>query len=667
MRRINRVSTAVLAAGLCLGAILQPAGIARADGSAPLPISSFFQMAVDVAHGHIFVSQGSVTHDTILVTNLSGRKVATIPNQHGVMGIALSPDGRTLYAALSSSDAVSAISTTTLKPIATYPLGTGDSPQDVAVQSGDVWVSYNTDTAGAAAIGDIDLTAAAPAFQAQSGMGSWVSVPELAADPKDSGTLVAVETGMTSGDLATYNTAVSPVAVMAHTGYPGNCENPGDVAVVPGGSSFILACGSQQADGVYSTADASLKGSYPASLYPDAVALDSSGDVAVGGSAPNNGGTYAPDVYVYRKGGSTPLNAFGVNIPYNGELLSRGLAWSPDGSKLFAVVTATYVGPTTYTLETVTKPTLTRSALTISGPKSAFVTRAVTFTGDLSLTTGSVHAGTPITVRRTEAGSSQTKTITVRSGTGGHYKLTDAPPRPGRYKYTAAYAGTTTIAPATATQTVNVSKLPVALSLSAKPAPAPYDGVIRLTIHLGPTYNSRIVLIYAHDLARRAAVLLRKASIRKGGTISIRYKAAHTTVFSAKFPGDAHYAAKTVTRTVNVRVAISEHLSGYYGTSGKYYLFHSSDFLNAHAKVKPNKHGQCVMFEVQEYFQGAWQADDVFSCVKLSKGSTVAEKFGLSSADKNYPYRIRADFAHKASDRTNANNHSSWLYLKVES
>jgi|HubBroStandDraft_1064217.scaffolds.fasta_scaffold00800_20 YVTN family beta-propeller protein len=175
-------------------------------------------MAVDVAHGHIFISQGSTTQDTILVTNLSGQKVAAIPGQDGVMGIVLSPDGSTLYAALSSSDAVSAISTATLKPIATYPLGTGDSPQDVAVQSGDVWVSYNTATPGAAAIGDIDLTASSPAFQAQSVMGTWASVPDLAADPSNSGTLVAVETGMDSGDLATFNTASSPVTVLAQGG-----------------------------------------------------------------------------------------------------------------------------------------------------------------------------------------------------------------------------------------------------------------------------------------------------------------------------------------------------------------------------------------------------------------------------------------------------------------
>ncbi len=666
MRFIGKAATA-LSAGLCLNVLLLPTVASQADSSAQLPISSFYQMAVDVAHGHLFISQGNAAQNSILVTNLSGQEVATITGQDGVMGIALSPDGGTLYAALSSSDAVSAINTATLQQVATYPLASGDSPQDVATQSGKIWVSYNTGVSGAAAIGDIDLTASSPAFEAQAAMGGWASAPALAADPGNSGTLVAVDTGTDTSALASYNTAVSPAAVFSQSNVPSSCENAGDLAVVPGGSDFILACGSQGADGVYSTADLSAQGSYPASLYPDSVAIDSSGDVAVGGSAPNNGGPYAPDVYIYHQGGSTPLNELGVNIPYNGELLARGLAWSPDGSELFAVVTATYTGPTTYTLETVSQPTLTRSALTLSGPSSASVTRAVKLTGDLSLTAGSVPAGTTITVTRTEAGSSGTKTFKVTTTGGGSYNLTDTPPEPGRYTYSASYAGSAAIAPATAKHAVTVSKLAVSLRVSSKHTRVAYDSTVHLAVHLGSTYRSRTVLVYAHDLSKRRASLLRKASVGHSGSLSISYKAQHTTVFSVTFPGDAHYAAKTVKLTINVLADVSEYLSGNYGKSGKYDLFHSSDILYAHAKVAPNKHGQCIVFEVQEYVQGAWQELQTFSCVHLGSASTLVAKIGLSQADKGYPYRIRADFVHKKGDRSNADSDSAWRYLKIES
>lgn len=78
----------------------------------------------DTAHGHLFISQGSSSLNEIIVTDLSGQEFATIPDQDGVMGIALSPDGSTLYAALSADHAVSAISTATLQQTASYPIGT---------------------------------------------------------------------------------------------------------------------------------------------------------------------------------------------------------------------------------------------------------------------------------------------------------------------------------------------------------------------------------------------------------------------------------------------------------------------------------------------------------------------------------------------------------------
>ena len=101
-----------------------------------LPLTSYYQMAVDSAHDHLFFSQGSSSENSILVTDFSGNTVATITGQTGVMGITLSPDGSTLYAALGGADEVTAISTATLQQVAAYPLGTGDTPLSVAVQSG---------------------------------------------------------------------------------------------------------------------------------------------------------------------------------------------------------------------------------------------------------------------------------------------------------------------------------------------------------------------------------------------------------------------------------------------------------------------------------------------------------------------------------------------------
>jgi YVTN family beta-propeller protein len=218
------------------GLTVLPANGARADTAATLPISAYYQMVVDSTNDHLFFSQGSSTGNSILVTDFAGNTVATISGQNGVMGIAISPDGSTLYAALSGANAVSAISTSTLTETARYELPAGDAPYSVAVQSGKLWVSYDAGTTGAASIGDFDLSAATPSLEAQSAMGGWYSAPTIAADP--SGTdnvLVALQDGLSPSAAASYDTSQDPVTVRATaaaglSSSAGTCSNAMDLA-----------------------------------------------------------------------------------------------------------------------------------------------------------------------------------------------------------------------------------------------------------------------------------------------------------------------------------------------------------------------------------------------------------------------------------------------------
>ena len=81
----NRIKPLLLAAagmiaplGLLSVGSVQPA---LAASPASLPIASYYQMAVDAAHGHIFISQGSSGQNGILVTDLTGQVVTTITGQ----------------------------------------------------------------------------------------------------------------------------------------------------------------------------------------------------------------------------------------------------------------------------------------------------------------------------------------------------------------------------------------------------------------------------------------------------------------------------------------------------------------------------------------------------------------------------------------------------------
>jgi hypothetical protein len=549
--------------GLGFGAVgLLPVGIAHADSTTPLQITSFYQIVADPAHSHLFISQGSSSQNQIVVTDLSGKQVATIAGQNGVEGIALSPDGKTLYAALGASHSVTAISTATLTQTASYSMGNANTPLDVAVQSGKVWVSYDTGTAGAAAIGDIDLTANTPAFETQSAMGGWYAAPEIAADPQDTGVLVAAEPSVSPTSVASYNTTVDPATVRAQSVSFSNCSNQRDLAVVPGGSEFILACGAPYAHYRYSTVDLSQQGSYGSTNYPDAIALDVNGDVAAGAE----NGVSPKDLFVYRPNGDTPVNTYDL-VSSGGDLVPRGLAWSPDGSKLFAVLLAPT--STNYSLHVIDGPLLISPQLTLNTGSSKFT----------------------------------------------------------------------------------------------------YGATVHVTAHLGATDTNRTVSIYAQPSGSKSKTLLKTGKVDARGNLMANYKAAHNTTFSAAFSGDSQYKPASATTAISVRAGIFETLSNYYASRHiggvTYRLFHRHALMHVNVTVRPNKSGQCIKFELQVHYQGAWHGETT-RCGHLDASSKISIKVNLTRASLGYHYRIRADYVRSGKDTTNLSNNSAWKYFIVK-
>ena len=641
-------------------------GVAAAQVGATLPITSFGQIVADTVSGYLFISDPD--QNEILVTNLTGQEVATIGDQDGVDGIALSSDGSTLYAALGAGDAVTAISTSTLAQTASYPLPAGDAPQDVAVQSGDVWVSYSTATAGEGAIGDIDLTASTPAFETQANMGGWASAPQIAADPQDTGVLIAAEPDVSDTATASYDVSADPATVTDQATIT-SCGTEQDLAVVPGGGYFILACASLTAEDVFSTADLSQAGSYASTDFPDAVAIDANGDVAAG---TENGLTGIPDIYVYQQNASTPLSTFNLNSS-GANLAPDGLAWAPDGLELFAVMSSydAVGGTTTYALQVLPYPVLTtQPTITLSGPSTAEITKPVTLTGTLTADGSPAPAGTAIGIIRAEAGSTTEADFTVFTGADGSFTFTDTPPGAGQFTYTAGYGGPATSAPgATASLTVTVTLVPVSLTVTAAPSTATYEPTIHVTAHLGATDTNRTVAIYAQPFGSSSQVLLKTGTVNSNGDLTVSYRAPHSTTFDVVFAGDAEYAATTVSRTVQVRAKVSEALTGYYRSERirgvTYRLFHRKKILKAHVAVAPDKAGECVEFTLQRYYRGAWHGE-VTACGTLSKSSKLTVGFSLKKAALGDHYRIRADYV-RGADTSNLGDDSAWAYFIVES
>lgn len=465
MRCKGRFVVTVVAGAL--GLLALSTGAARADTISSLPLTSFYQIVADTPQDHLFLS--SPGQDSIFVTNLTGGPVDQISNLGGVEGIALSADGNTLYAALSSADAVDAISTSSFDVTATYPLPAGDSPWNVAVQSDAVWVGYQTSTAGSSGIGDVDLSASAPAFTAQPGMDTWQSAPQLAADPADGGVLVALQPGLSSTQAATFSTSSSPAAFTetastdptSGLGGVDGCENETDLAVIPGGTRFLVACGALSTVDGYTMTDLSA----PAVSY-SGPAAGSGAHSAAAAVAPNGTvtagfeGEVAPDLFTYQSGQSTPAASYAVSGS-GMTIAARGVAWSADSSQLFTVIAISVNGSTVYSLR-VLYPPLASSVLSLDTDSAAYGT-PVEVTGGLFIgPNGTTQPGEndTVTITRTPADSNTpTATYTVTTDANGDFTQPDtaSPPLPlGSYTYTASYAGDSATAPATAAQVVTV-------------------------------------------------------------------------------------------------------------------------------------------------------------------------------------------------------------------
>lgn len=450
MRLSRRLLIPPLAAALGLSGALGLVGAtaAHAGTSTTVPnLTGFDQMALDSPDGYVFLSGSVGNTPAIAVTSLSGQYVTTLDLGDGPQGIAL--DGSTLYAALSSEDEIGVIDASGATPAqaSTIALPPGDAPVSVAVQSGELWVSYAASGAGNDGIGEIDLSTGA--FESVSA--GWLDAPQLAADPSDSGVVVAVS----QTQAATFSTTgSSPTQTATSAGLANGCTNLRQLAVVPGGAQFLAACGFPYSVDALSTTSLTVVSSYPTGAYPEAVAVASDGTLAA---------AISTGIQVYRPDG-TEIN---VLRPSPG-VAYGGLALSADGSELYAV---TGFGSGPYDLDVFGSPEVTGSTVTLNGSSSVLAGTPVTLTGKLALAAGAPQAGTPITITRTLTnGTPVTLPATATTDATGDFSVTDTPPGAGTYTYTASYAGSAAIAPATSEFTTIVTL--VSATLSLQPASA---------------------------------------------------------------------------------------------------------------------------------------------------------------------------------------------------
>ncbi len=227
-----------------------------------------------------------------------------------------------------------------------------------------------------------------------------------------------------------------------------------------------------------------------------------------------------------------------------------------------------------------------------------------------------------------------------------------------------------TVRAAITTPDTAIVRAPTSLALTTGGTTFTYEPTIHVTADLGTTHTNRTVSIYAQWFGSKERRLLKAGAVNSRGELTVTYRAPHSTRFSAVFSGDSQYLPETVTSSVYVRARVLGSVGGYYASRRLggvlYRLFRVNALLDAAAAVAPDKRGECVKFEVQEYYQGAWHPNVISPCVGLSRSSRAVQPFGLAQADIGYHYRVRAGYLPSATDQTNLSGGSSWLYFIVQ-
>ncbi len=280
-------------------------------------------MLVDAALSRIFVSPGTPGSE-ISVLNLSGKLIGQIPQMWGASQMALSSDGKTLYAALHLADAIASIDASTLKVNWLHPTGSNDT-QAVVIAAGRLW-SY----------------AAVPS----------TAPPELAStDLKNPSAPWVVASGYTQGFQS--NQLLSPSTTADSLLVVGNPQDSGATMSttlyrIHNGTALTKVANRALGQSVAYSSDGSLI--YASNLnHATSYSADDLSVAYIYDSGPRSASaiTATRDGHVIVGEGIGNVYQFAPNTAYEGSLLagpdeplevdSRGLAVSPDDRKVYVI------------------------------------------------------------------------------------------------------------------------------------------------------------------------------------------------------------------------------------------------------------------------------------------------------------------------------------------
>ncbi|GAA2551227.1 MULTISPECIES: Ig-like domain repeat protein [Streptomyces] len=571
-RRFRRLAATLLAGALTGGGLTLAAApaahAAASDLVAKLPVSSFSALAVDSAHQRVYVADSnlgsSYSSGLIAVYDFSGERVTTLTTQRHVSGLALNTDGSTLYAG--GRDGVLRYDTTTYQSLPTPSAGTDTCGRSLAYAGGTVY--HTTPYAYYASDCGTTLTY----LDSYHSDNTWQRTGwqdhgrlQLEAGPGDRLLMGQPLNAQAANPfLAVYDASGSTLVRTAGRrfadGEGKGALNLKDMAFSPDGSKVAVA-DSSAGTRLLNTADLSDAATgYPAlpsGASASAVAFSGDGTyLARGASA--SGAT--PDLLLSPAdpGDATAPLEFAFEGSLDGDRVApRGLEWSADGSRLFAVTTNT--AGNQYWLHVIQPPAVQYDARFTGGlthsPAQAVAGEPLAVRGRLEIDGPAPAEPLKVTATRTDAnGTHRLGTATVKAD--GTFTVLDEPDLAGEATYTVSFLGDLTHRPATdVIRTVSVGKAASSIALTA-PAEASMSTGVRLT----GTFTAQ-----GKALSERATLKVERTDRLGTGTLSSVTVAAdgaftiddlprtrRETTYTVSWPGDDLHEGSTASATVRV-------------------------------------------------------------------------------------------------------------------
>ena len=640
MRR--RLVVAVVLALVCSGLAIAGAAPSGADPGVSIDLPTFRGVLAD-GHDHVYLTGGPGT-TAILVRNADGTADTSITGENGADGMALSPDGSTLYVALSDANAIAAIDTTTLTETARYATGDTTCPASVLPLANEVWFGYGCDS-GSGNIGVVDLasTTVTP------GVATLLSAPPLLAGGPSAPNMLFAG-GIGGSDLRSY-TISGTTLTLAHDQSLGG--NLAQIALSADGSEVLTASAGDYDIARYDVSTLTRTGQYGTNHpYPDAVVVAQSGQVVAGMAA-----SYDQDIRVYAPDGSSLQTFEPADNDPETWLQRDGLALDPSATYLYAV-TGALGDKAPFRLHVILDPVAHPTSLALTAPKGVARTGATQLSISLA-SSGSPLDGRVTVVRHDAAGVSDIARVTT--GADGVASYTDHPPVGGVVTYTASYVGDVDHAPATHTSRVAVSRAPAALSITLRHKAIFYDTDAVVQIHLGHAYNGRFVMLLERPY-RQATRQVLTARVNRFGNLTARVHVMRNTTFTAVYSGDYRFAPARKGVVEDAAAYPFLQLKGFYGTSGKYVLYHSGDKIRLIGSVRPVKAGQCVYFDDEKLTNGKFKLDGVSPCVRMASNRKGSTYYDTKYAKVGVAYRFQAFYR---GDRVNSASNTGWVYVRV--